>query len=99
MKISNPKDRIQITNPDLKQLHEYFSTQRAYTWDELAHLPNDLVNENLSKIDGYIKNIENIQKYINQGVEDSEWLSCLEQAGVDNWEGYNIAVDIRDGNI
>ena len=99
MKISNPKDRIQITNLDLKQLHEYFSTQRAYAWDELAHLPNDLVNENLSKIDGYIKNIENIQKYINQGVEDSEWLSCLEQAGVDNWSGYEIAADIRDGNI
>lgn len=23
------------------------------------------------------------------------WLSCLEQAGVYNWEGYNIAIDIK----
>jgi hypothetical protein len=24
----------------------------------------------------------------------SEWLSCLEQAGVDNWEGYSYARDL-----
>jgi len=28
--------------------------------------------------------------------ERSNWLSCLEAAGVDNWEGYDIAQDIRD---
>ncbi len=22
------------------------------------------------------------------------WLTCLEQAGVDNWEVYNIAIDV-----
>ncbi len=26
----------------------------------------------------------------------ADWLLCLEQAGVDNWEGYNIAIDIKD---
>ena len=26
------------------------------------------------------------------------WLTCLEQAGVDNWAGYDIAIDIRDDN-
>jgi hypothetical protein len=29
-------------------------------------------------------------------LEDSDWLNCLEQAGVDNWEGYSVAIDIRD---
>jgi len=28
--------------------------------------------------------------------ERSDWLSCLEAAGVDNWEGYDIAYDMQD---
>lgn len=27
--------------------------------------------------------------------EDSEWLSCLEAAGVDNWDGFDEAINIR----
>ena len=27
---------------------------------------------------------------------DSEWLSCLEAAGVDNWDGFDEARAIRD---
>ena len=30
-------------------------------------------------------------------VRDQEFLRALEAAGVDNWEGYDIAQDIRDG--
>lgn len=30
---------------------------------------------------------------------DSDWLACLEAAGVDNWEGYSVAVEIRDEGI
>lgn len=29
-------------------------------------------------------------------VEDSEWLGCLEAAGVDNWEGYEFARDLMN---
>jgi len=44
------------------------------------------------------------QKDINKKLEDvngklqerDNWLNCLEAAGVDNWEGYDIAQDIRD---
>ncbi len=28
--------------------------------------------------------------------ERSDWLSCLETAGVDNWEGYDYACDIKN---
>lgn len=31
-------------------------------------------------------------------VKDSEWLSCLEAAGVDNWSGYDCALDILHEN-
>lgn len=34
----------------------------------------------------------------NRLVEDSQWLSALEQAGVDNWQGYEDAQDIMDNN-
>ena len=28
--------------------------------------------------------------------EDRGWLRCLEAAGIDNWEGYDQAIDIKD---
>lgn len=30
-------------------------------------------------------------------LERLEWLDCLEAAGVDNWEGYDIALEMLDG--
>jgi hypothetical protein len=30
-----------------------------------------------------------------QLVKDSEWLSCLEDAGVDNWSGYDFALELK----
>jgi hypothetical protein len=29
-------------------------------------------------------------------LRDSEWMRCLEAAGVDNWVGYDHAIDIHD---
>jgi len=28
--------------------------------------------------------------------EDSFWLGCLEAAGVDNWQGIDYAIDLRE---
>ena len=36
------------------------------------------------------------KKEYDQFVEDTRWLRALEAAGVDNWEGYDIAQDIFD---
>jgi hypothetical protein len=30
-------------------------------------------------------------------LKDQDWLACLEAAGVDNWQGYDEAIRIRDG--
>ena len=39
------------------------------------------------------------EKEYNQLLEDSEWLSYLNAAGVDNWEGYSNAAEMqRDAN-
>ena len=26
----------------------------------------------------------------------ADWLGCLEAAGVDNWQGYDYAIELRD---
>lgn len=31
-------------------------------------------------------------------VEDQHWLSCLAAAGVDNWEGYDQAIEILNSD-
>ena len=33
-----------------------------------------------------------------QLLKESNWLSCLEAAGVDNWEGIDDAMDILHGD-
>lgn len=38
--------------------------------------------------------IEIDEREYNALKRDSQWLSCLEQAGVDNWEGYDMAQDM-----
>lgn len=36
-----------------------------------------------------------LEDYVNL-LEDQRWLSCLEAAGVDNWEGISYAQDLFD---
>lgn len=44
-----------------------------------------------------VKN-EVLQKQVEKLEKRDEWLSCLEAAGVDSWEGFGIAIDMREGN-
>jgi len=39
---------------------------------------------------------EAVIKDLEQAQERLEWLDCLEAAGVDNWQGIDIAFDIRE---
>jgi len=43
------------------------------------------------------KEINNKLGEVNEKLQERDnWLNCLEAAGVDNWEGYDIAQDMRD---
>lgn len=42
-------------------------------------------------------NVESLTRKVERLEERDEWLSCLEAAGVDNWDGYDIARDILKG--
>jgi len=59
------------------------------------------VNEEVFKyyIDLYKKAEEKIKILDEENEEmqeDVNWLRCLEMAGVDNWEGYDMATDIQN---
>lgn len=41
---------------------------------------------------------EALQKQVEKLEKRDEWLSYLEAAGVDNWEGFGIAIDMRKDN-
>lgn len=43
-------------------------------------------------------NITITQAAYNHLVERDDWLDCLEAAGVDNWGGWDYALEIRDDN-
>lgn len=39
------------------------------------------------------------KKTYDKLVERDDWLMCLEAAGVDNWEGYDVARQIQQGEV
>lgn len=39
---------------------------------------------------------EKLSKENKKLQERDSWLNCLEMAGVDNWSGYDVAIDMRD---
>lgn len=48
----------------------------------------------VEKIAEAMDTVEITRKEYDRLVKDSEWLSCLEAAGVDNWEGYDYALEM-----
>lgn len=48
-------------------------------------------NEEVIKCSALQKRVDELQKI-------EYFMSCLEAAGVDNWEGYSIAIGMRDEN-
>lgn len=48
------------------------------------------------KITDAMDTVEITRKEYDRLVRDSDWLSWLEAAGVDNWEGYDYALEMRE---
>lgn len=48
----------------------------------------------LDKIKTLESHVEQLDKRNDDMFEDVIWLRCLEAAGVDNWEGYEIAAEM-----
>lgn len=59
----------------------------------------ELLSHNLNKADeeAVTETVTIPKAEYEKLLERDNWLSCLEGAGVDNWEGYDFAIDLRDG--
>lgn len=60
--------------------------------------------ERVNKLEARVRKLESADEMItvtkmeyDQLLKDQEFLQALVAAGVDNWQGYDIAQDIRDG--
>lgn len=64
---------------------------------------NKELNTQIEILKNEIENNKNIiekphsesEEWIKYLEKRNEWLSCLEAAGVDNWEGYDYAIDFK----
>lgn len=43
--------------------------------------------------------VEITQEQYDYFLENERWIECLEEAGVDNWDGYEFARDLFRENI
>ncbi|MGQ4437971.1 hypothetical protein ACN6LI_003337 [Streptomyces violaceoruber] len=49
-----------------------------------------------SDVPALLAEVRRLQAELAKSAEDVAWLRCLEAAGVDNWEGYDDAREMRD---
>lgn len=45
-------------------------------------------------LEDLVKGNEKLEKELAQLRKDSNWLRCLEMAGVDNWDGWDYASEL-----
>jgi hypothetical protein len=43
-----------------------------------------------------VAEVSRLRAELAKSAEDIDWLRCLEAAGVDNWEGIDTAIEMRD---
>jgi len=68
-----------------------------YNWPawDLAEKIVDLEDQN----DKLLSELMSAENKLTQYEDDINWLRALEAAGVDNWEGYEIAYQLYKGEI
>ena len=61
----------------------------------LEGLKGSVPIDSLSLLDGLSLLMDGAAEYIASLEKRDDWLSCLEWAGVDNWQGYEHAYEIQ----
>lgn len=65
--------------------------------DEVVSMTAEAWNETLKNIKELEDRIEELEQILADYEEDVEFLYALETAGVDNWDGYELACKIYKG--
>ena len=67
--------------------------------EELADVNNAAMLHYMNKLIELESSNKRLKEYTERLEKRVDWLECLEAAGVDNWEGYSVAWDIKDGKL
>jgi hypothetical protein len=70
-------------------LYEYATDLDAAWQDEADQLAG-------KDVPALLAEIRRLQAELAKAAEDVDWLRCLEAAGVDNWEGIETAIEMRE---
>jgi uncharacterized protein with von Willebrand factor type A (vWA) domain len=70
-------------------LYEYATGLDAAWQDEADQLAG-------KDVPALLAEIRRLQTELAKAAEDVDWLRCLEAAGVDNWEGIETAIEMRE---
>jgi hypothetical protein len=78
-------------------------------WDDPAHEDHDeerapeqmaanaaFIAHAREDVPALLAEIRRLQTELAKAAEDVDWLRCLEAAGVDNWEGIDTAIEMRE---
>lgn len=65
--------------------------------DEVVSMTAEAWNETLKNIKELEDRIEELEQILADYEEDVEFLEALRSAGVDNWDGYDVACEIYKG--
>lgn len=65
--------------------------------DEVVSMTAEAWNETLKNIKELEDRIEELEQILADYEEDVEFLDALRSAGVDNWDGYDVACEIHKG--
>jgi hypothetical protein len=67
------------------------------TDQEMAKVNEASMHYFYEKYQDEVSKNEELTKEVQALRKTDAWLRCLEAAGVDNWSGYDLAIEIRDG--
>lgn len=67
--------------------------------DEVVSMTAEAWNETLKNIKELEDRIEELEYILADYEEDVEFLCALHSAGVDNWDGYEFACKIHNGEV
>ena len=93
------RENLLERNTDLTNLRNKQNKGIADLRTQLAEVVEMLADCGVYVTDEKGKEYVTLRKQLDEAQEKLEWLRCLEQAGVDNWEGYGYAGELQEEMI
>ena len=96
--VKNSAGKNKIENKHVKQIQQ-LTEQVNKDIVEKAELKTQIIDLITENRELKIKIAESVFEFIEPKRRDSLFLEALESAGVDNWDGYELAIDIYNDRL